>query len=129
VVRRLIFSNTSLFGLIDGSRPRGEGTHAGFEGGRVGVCFALEGVPFLTVTGELAVGAGLKDVTPAHVEGVVGFGVVFEKRSMSFSERNMFPKLSICRPVLDSSRTVGGPSIMVIRFRSSCLTTSSRNGA
>jgi len=129
VVRRLIFSNTSLLGFMGGSRPRGEGTQAGFEDGSVGVCLALVVVPFLAVPGELAVGTGLKDVTPAHVEGVMGLGVVFEKRSMSFSERNILPKLSIWRPVLDSSRTVGGPSIMVILFRSSCLTTSSRKGA
>jgi len=129
VVRRLILSSTVAFTVIGGSRPRGVGTHGGcFVGVGLGVGFLM--VPFFTGTGRATVGAGggggTIDVTPAQVEGGVGEET---KRSMSFSARNIWLKFKIWRPVDASSRTVGGPSIMVIRQRSSWVTTSSRNGA
>ena len=88
-------------------------------------------VPFLPDTGEAMDAAGVgggggMDVTPAQVEGGVG---IETKRSVSFSGRNMLLKFKIWRPVAESSRTVGVPSIMVILQRSSWVTTSSRNGA
>jgi len=124
VVRRLILSRTVALTVMGGSRPRGLGTQAGFAIGVTGVDFLV--VPFLTVTGEATGGGGAMDVTPAQVDGGVGEEA---KRSTSFSARNMLLKFKIWRPVAASSRTVGGPSIIVIRQRSSCVTTSSRKGA
>ena len=127
MVRRLILSRTVALTVIGGSRPRGLGTHAGFAIGATGVSFFV--VPLvLVVTGGGAIGAGggAIDVTPAQVEGGVGEEA---KRSTSFSARNMLLKFKIWSPVLTSSRTVGGPSIIVIRQRSSWVTTSSRKGA
>jgi hypothetical protein len=137
VVRRLILSRTVAFTVIGGSRPRGPGTQDIFAGAIAGLWTGpgfLTGtvvLPFLADTGDAigAVGAGRgggMDVTPAQVEGGVG---IETKRSVSFSERNMLLKFKIWRPVAESSRTVGVPSIMVILQRSSWVTTSSRKGA
>lgn len=82
-------------------------------------------VPFLVTgdrTGDGVGMAGRIDVTPAQVFAGAG-------RSINFSERNMFVKFKIWRPVFWSSRTAGGPSNIVIRLRSSGVTTSSRKGA
>jgi hypothetical protein len=54
------------------------------------------------------------DVRPAHEDGGVGEE---PKRSTSFSVRNILSKFNIWRPVAVSSRTVGVPSIIVIRYR------------
>jgi len=128
VVRRLILSRTVALTVMGGSRPRGLGTQAGFAIGVIGVDF-LE-MPFLTGTGEMTAGAGggggAMEVTPAQVEGGVGEET---KRSTSLSARKILLKFKIWRPVAARSRTVGGPSIIVIRQRSSCVTTSSRKGA
>jgi hypothetical protein len=125
VVRRLILSGTAALTVIGRSRPRGPGTQTGLAG--VGTRVSILTVPFFTVTGEaMGGGRGAMDVTPAHVDGGVGEET---KRSTSFSARNMLSKCKIWRPVAASSRTVGVPSIIVIRQRSSCVTTSSRKGA
>ena len=137
MVRRLILSRTVALTVIGGSRPRGPGTQDIFAGVVAGLWTGagfLTGamaVPFLPVTGEAMDAAGVgggggMDVTPAQVEGGVG---IETKRSVSFSGRNMLLKFKIWRPVAESSRTVGVPSIMVILQRSSWVTTSSRNGA
>lgn len=117
MVRRLILSRTVALTVIGGSRPRGLGTQAGFAMGVIGVSFLVVPLVF-TGTGGTATGAeGIAmEVTPAQVDGGVGDGI---KRSTSFSARNMLLKFKTCRPVLTSSRTVGGPSIIVIRQRSS----------
>jgi hypothetical protein len=82
-------------------------------------------LPFLIETGEAEGIGGAIDVTPAQVEGASLAG----KRSTSFWARNMLLSVRIWSPVAESSRTIGGPSIMVILVRSSFVTTSSRNGA
>ena len=87
-------------------------------------------VPFFMEIGEEIGGGATMDVTPAQVEG--GAGDEFDNNlSMSFSGRKRLElKFKIWRPVALSSRTVGGPSIMVMRclLYSSCRI-SSRKGA
>lgn len=115
-----------------GSRPLGTGVQVGFMG--VG-----ETTGFLTlivvfrVMGEEDGGVTAIDVTPAHVDGR-GTGEMERpplagSLSISFSARNIWLKFRIWRPVATSSRTVGGPSMIVMRHLSSVFTTSSRNGA
>lgn len=128
MVRRLIRSRTAALTVIGGSRPRGVGFQAGFALEGVGVGFLIEIVVvllFLIDTGEGVGIGGAIDVTPAQVEGASVAG----KRSTSFSERNISLSVRIWSPVAASSRTMGGPSIIVILVRSSFVITSSRNGA
>jgi hypothetical protein len=101
--------------VIGSSKPLGPGFQTGVVVGTG--CFT--DAPFLD--GEL-------EVIPAQVEGSVS-DVLDRVRLTSFSWRNICLKSIICRPVAESSRTVGGPWIMAIRLRSSAVTTSSRNGA
>lgn len=91
--------------------------------GRVGV------VPFLIgARARGALGGEANDVTPAHVDG--GAGLVFGKRSISFSFLKMPLNFMTPTPVLNSSGTIGGPSTIVIRrVVDSSFRTSSRNGA
>lgn len=126
------FKRTELLTFISGSRPRGPGFHfaRAAEVTRTGEALAtplLIGIGEETgATGDGLATAGAMDVTPAHVFGVAE---VAGDRSTNFSARNTFVKFMICRPVLWSSRTAGGPSNIVIRWRSSGPMTSSRKGA
>lgn len=120
--RRLTFSRTT--GLVTSglSRPRGPGFHVGTGG----VAFLIGTPPFFDSVGDATGGGGAVtiEVTPAHVAGGA-----LGTRSTSFSGRNSLLNFKICRPVAASSRTVGHPSIIVIRRLSSGVTTSSTKGA
>ena len=94
---------------IGGSRPRGPNSQIGFAGA---LRIVTIGAPplLVAITGE-TLGGGAPTVTPAHeveAEGAAG-------RTMSFSVRNILLKLMLGSPVALSSRTVGGPSRIVIR--------------
>ena len=131
-MRRLILSRTVALTVKGGSRPLGPGDQVGFVGVRDVAGFLGLRVVF-RVMGEEEGGVTAMDVTPAQVEGR-GTGEretlpLEGARSMSFSARNIWLKFSIWRPVAVSSRTVGGPSMIVMRHLSSTVTTSSRKGA
>ena len=82
--------------------------------------------PLLMASTGDTLGAGAAaTVIPAHEVEAEGAG----GRDISFSLRKILLKFMDCIPVALSSRTVGGPSTIVIRFLSSAVTTSSINGA
>lgn len=131
-VRRFTASNTSFLTIIGGSNPRG----SGFQPSRAktlvvtsdflaAVETALPKAGDATVVG--GVGGGI-DVMPAQDDGA-DVGLTSVVRSINFSGRNIFSNLRVRRPMADSSRTIGGPSSNTTLFRSSCVITSSRNGA
>lgn len=129
MVLRLIFSRTSLLTTIGGSSPLGSGVQDGRLIALAGFLVVI-GSAFAAMGELMMPGGGGIDVTPAQVEGACAVLGVVESptRSISFSERKMLSNFNVGRPVAKSSRTTGGPSIIVIRFRSSWLT-SSRKGA
>lgn len=117
MVRRLILSSTVALTAIGGSKPRGPGFQANFAEAGVGVdFFAPPFLRFMVGEGESGVWDGMKEETPAQVFGMADDGTA---RFMSFSVRKMLPKFRMLRPVDWSSRTVGEPSRMVTRLRSS----------
>lgn len=125
----MIFSRTAALTDKCASRPRAPGFQAGFGG--AGVFLPLETGMVVAFTGLGEVDGGLIADTLAQVEGPTGLieKLALVVLSTSFSERKIGLKFRIRRPVAVISRTVGGPSIIVMRSRSVAFTTSSRKGA
>ena len=122
--RRLTLSNTAALTLLGGSRPRGPGVQVGFVAIFLVVVTGTVTLLLFEMTGDM-LGGGAETVTPAQdVEAEVG-----GTRATSFSALNILLKGMVGRPVALSSRTVGGPSMIVIRPLSSSFIKSSRKGA